>query len=339
MTCLMIDLDGTALNSSDEQRIKDPLVGGLILFTRNYEDRNQLRELVSSIRSIKKEILIAVDHEGGRVQRFKEGFTEIPNMRKIGNIYEKNKEDANKIANLTGWLIAKELGDFDIDFSFTLVLDIDYGSSSVIGDRSFNSNIDPIIDLAGSLVSGLDYGGMQSVGKHFPGHGFIKADTHLESAIDTRSLENIQSNDMIIFEKLIHRGLKAIMPSHVIYSSCDKKPAGLSKFWLQDQLRKLLKFNGAIFSDDMSMKAAELSEKNITSRVEGALLSGCDMVLVCNSPKKVDELLSCLKWNSSEESYCRLQSMRLDKIKNKASRYLGSDLEQVQSTLLNIDKV
>lgn len=336
MSCLMIDVDGFTLNSSDEERIKNPLVGGLILFSRNYVDKDQLRELVGSIRSIKKEILVGVDHEGGRVQRFREGFTEIPNMRKIGKIYEQDPGYANSVAKLTGWLIARELGEFDIDFSFTPVLDIDYGSSSVIGDRSFNANISPIIELAGSLARGLDHGGMQSVGKHFPGHGFIKADTHLELAVDKRSLENIQSNDMLIFESLIRNKIKGIMPSHVIYPSCDKSPAGLSKFWLQDQLRKLLKFKGAIFSDDMSMKAAELSEKNITSRVKGALVAGCDMVLVCNSPKEVDLLLGSLEWSSGEASYRRLQSMRLNKIKNKTTSFEGNSLEQAQSIILNM---
>jgi len=311
MTCLMIDIEGLGLIDSDIERIKHPLVGGIILFARNYQDRSQLIKLIMSIRKIKQDLLIAVDHEGGRVQRFKDEFTNIPKMSLFGKIYQTDKKFANKIAKLSGWVIAEELAAIDI--SFTPVLDIDYGSSSVIGDRAFHQDINTICELASSLIEGLNFGGMQSVGKHFPGHGFIKSDTHLETATDKRSLETIQKNDMITFERLIQKGIMGIMPSHVIYSSCDQSPAGLSGFWLQDQLRNRLRFKGAIFSDDMSMQAAEDSENNITLRVKKALIAGCDMVLVCNSPIELDKLIGELQWKPDLKSFERLQLMKLNR--------------------------
>ena len=317
MTCLMIDIDGLELIDSDIQRIESSLVGGVILFAKNYNDRSQLIKLIISIRKIKQDLLIAVDHEGGRVQRFKDEFTNIPKMSSFGKIYQEDKKYAKKIAKLTGWIIAEELSAVDIDFSFTPVLDINYGASSVIGDRAFHQDIDTINDLASSIVEGLNFGGMQSVGKHFPGHGFIKADTHNEIAIDNRALETIQENDMLTFERLIEQGIRGIMPSHVIYSSCDQNPSGLSNFWLQDQLRGRLKFEGAIFSDDMSMHAAEDSEKNITLRVKKALIAGCDMVLVCNSPIELDKLIAELEWRPDLRSLKRLKLMKLNSSKDK----------------------
>ena len=312
----MIDVEGLGLINSDIERIKHPLVGGIILFARNYKNRPQLIKLIISIRKIKQNLLIAVDHEGGRVQRFKDEFTKIPKMSLFGKIYQKDRNRAKKIAKLSGWIIAKELAAIDIDFSFTPVLDIDYGASSVIGDRAFHQDIDTISELASSLVEGLSFGGMQSLGKHFPGHGFIKADTHFKTAIDSRPLETIQNNDMLTFDRLIQKGVKGIMPSHVIYSSCDQNPSGLSSFWLQDQLRGRLGFEGAIFSDDMSMKAAQDSENNITLRVKKALIAGCDMVLVCNSPFEVDKLICELEWKPDVKSFKRLQLMRLNKARN-----------------------
>ena len=334
----MIDLEALELTNSDIKRIKHPLVGGIILFSRNYENKFQLKELIISIRKIKKNILIAVDHEGGRVQRFHSDFTRIPKMSLIGKIYEKDKNRAKKIAKLIGWIIAEELAAVDIDFSFTPVLDIDYGSSSVIGDRAFHRNVKPVYELASYLSEGLGFGGMQSVGKHFPGHGFIKSDTHFEKGIDDRPLEKIQNNDMITFDRLIKTGIRGVMPSHIIYSSCDEKPAGLSKFWLQNQLRERLKFKGAIFSDDMSMKAAENSYNNITSRVHNALIAGCDMVLVCNDPNQVDILVNELKWVPDKESLKRIQSMKLNKNNpsKNSKNYCSESIEAARSIITGI---
>ena len=332
----MIDIEGLGLTTSDEKRIRHSLVGGIILFTRNYKDKVQLQELVSAIRSIKPDILIAVDHEGGRVQRFRDQFTKIPKMNLIGQVYEKDKKQAIEYALLIGWLISKELGEFNIDFSFTPVLDIDYGASSVIGDRSFHKKKQPIIQLASSLIKGLIYGGMQAVGKHFPGHGYINTDTHFKNGIDDRILKDIQNSDIEIFDSLIKKGIKGIMPSHIVYSSCDNKPSGLSSFWLQEQLRERLKYKGAIFSDDISMEAVKISEKNITLRVKKALEAGCDMVLVCNSPKEVDELLLKLRWQPSQESINRANLMKLDKIKNNIIKFNGYTYEEIKSIVAKI---
>ena len=312
MTCLMIDIGSTELSNKDEERLQNKLVGGVILFSRNYKNKKQIKALTASIRKIKKNILIAVDHEGGRVQRFREEFTEIPDMALLGQIYDENKAEGKRLAKLCGQLIAYELGACDIDFSFTPVLDINFGTSSVIGDRSFHQHAKPIVDLASSVMDGLSSAGMKSVGKHFPGHGFIKADTHLESASDDRSLEEIQEKDMNIFKEMVKKNIAGVMPSHVIYSSCDQKPAGFSKFWLEGQLRKILNFEGAIFSDDMGMMAAQIYEKDLVSRVRKCLEAGCDMVLVCNQDEYVDKVLNKLLWKQDSISKERLSNMRRD---------------------------
>ena len=334
----MIDVEGFDLKPEDIRRIKHPLVGGIILFARNFSDRNQLSELILAIRELKDGLVISVDHEGGRVQRFRESFTLLPDMGLIGKNYNHDKSQAIKIANLTGWIIAKELGELEIDFSFTPVLDIDYGTSSVIGNRSFHQNVEPIIELSAALHQGLNHGGMEGVGKHFPGHGYIKADTHQETAIDPRNFEDIKNADMKIFASLIQIGLFGIMPSHVIYSACDKMPSGLSSFWLQRQLRENLEFKGVIFSDDMSMNAAIICSKDIKIRVLMALNAGCDMVLVCNSPNDVDLLLNELEWQVAEGSVLRINKMRLNKIQAKANNYKGFSLEEAQKFVTNVTK-
>lgn len=312
MTCLMIDIESIELSQNDEKRLQNKLVGGVILFSRNYKNKKQIKSLITSIRKVKKNILIAVDHEGGRVQRFREEFTLIPEMALLGQIYDHNKKEGLEIAKLCGWLIAKELAECDVDFSFTPVLDINFGSSSVIGDRSFHQEIKPIVELASSLSDGLKSGGMQSIGKHFPGHGYILEDTHLEVAMDNRSFEDIHNQDMRVFDELIKKNMGGVMPSHVIYLNCDQKPAGFSEFWLKEQLRGLLNFKGAIFSDDMGMRAAQIFEENIVLRVKKALEAGCDMVLVCNQGGKIDFLLENLEWNQDLMSIKRLLAMRRD---------------------------
>jgi beta-N-acetylhexosaminidase len=287
-----------------------PMVGGLILFTRNYKDTVQLKTLTDAIRKIRgHDFLIAVDHEGGRVQRFREGFTTIPAMRKLGEVWDKDPKRANHLAFLIGQIIATELRVFDIDFSFTPVLDIDYNESTVIRDRAFHNDIEAIKALASSILEGLKEGGMRGVGKHFPGHGYIKADSHLSVSEDERTFDEIASKDMSIFISLIKHGLNAVMPSHVLYSAVDKHPAGFSSFWLKDQLREKFHFKGAIFSDDMSMKGAILGGE-MKDRILKALEAGCDMVLLCNSPQLVDEVLLHLDWKMSSENISRLLSMK-----------------------------
>ena len=307
---LMIDVEGLTLNDEDIKRIMHPMVGGLILFTRNYKDTVQLKTLTDAIRKIRgHDFLIAVDHEGGRVQRFREGFTIIPAMRKLGEVWDKDPKRANHLAFLIGQIIATELRVFDIDFSFTPVLDIDYSESTVIRDRAFHGDIEAIKALASHLLQGLNEGGMHGVGKHFPGHGYIKADSHLSISEDERTFDEIASKDMSIFIALIKHGLNAVMPSHVLYSEVDKHPAGFSSFWLKDQLREKFHFKGAIFSDDMSMKGAILGGE-MKDRILKALEAGCDMVLLCNSPQLVDEVLFDLEWKMSSESITRLLSMK-----------------------------
>jgi beta-N-acetylhexosaminidase len=307
---LMIDVEGLALQDEEIKRIMHPMVGGLILFTRNYKDTVQLKTLTDAIRKIRgHDFLIAVDHEGGRVQRFREGFTTIPAMRKLGEVWDKDPKRANHLAFLIGQIIATELRVFDIDFSFTPVLDIDYNESTVIRDRAFHNDIEAIKVLASSILEGLKEGGMRGVGKHFPGHGYIKADSHLSVSEDERTFDEIASKDMSIFISLIKHGLNAVMPSHVLYSAVDKHPAGFSSFWLKDQLREKFHFKGAIFSDDMSMKGAILGGE-MKDRILKALEAGCDMVLLCNSPQLVDEVLLHLDWKMSSENISRLLSMK-----------------------------
>jgi len=307
---LMIDAEGLTLQDDEIKRIMHPMVGGLILFTRNYKDTVQLKTLTDAIRKLRgHDFLIAVDHEGGRVQRFREGFTAIPAMRKLGKVWDIDPQRANHLAFLIGQIIATELRVFDIDFSFTPVLDIDYNESTVIRDRAFHNDIEAIKALASSILRGLKEGGMHGVGKHFPGHGYIKADSHVSISEDERAFDEIASKDMSIFISLIKQGLNAVMPSHVLYSGADKHPAGFSSFWLKDQLREKFHFKGAIFSDDMSMKGAILGGE-MKDRILNALEAGCDMVLLCNSPQLVDEVLLHLDWKISSKSISRLLAMK-----------------------------
>ncbi len=306
---IMLDVIGTELNADDIRRLQHPLVGGVILFKRNFINNTQLDALTASIHAVRTPpLLIAVDHEGGRVQRFREGFTKIPAMREFGKIWDSNPKKARELATEAGWILAAELRAHGIDFSFTPVLDMDYGDSLVIGDRAFHLNPQAISDLAFALMQGLKKGGMPAVGKHFPGHGFVVADSHVSMPIDDREFDQIAQHDMQPFRMLIDDGIQAIMPAHVIYPKVDDKPAGFSPRWLQKILRERLGFNGAIFSDDLSMEAATAGG-NVTTRALAALNAGCDMILLCNQPAMLDELLANLKWTISAQSISRLARM------------------------------
>jgi len=307
---VMLDVAGTKLTEEDVVRLRHPLVGGVILFTRNYESTRQLTELTNSIHEIHSPpLLIAVDHEGGRVQRFRDGFTRIPPMRELGKIWDEQPKRAKHLAQQSGFVLASELRACGVDFSFTPVLDVDYGSSGVIGDRAFHSEPQAIAELAHALLQGLRQAGMSTVGKHFPGHGFVRGDSHLEIPIDGRTYTDIELSDLIPFRQLVNFGLAAVMPAHVIYPKVDDKPAGFSKIWLKDILRTELGFEGCIFSDDLSMEGATVAG-GIVQRAEAALRAGCDMVLVCNRPELADELLDSLKWNMNAASKARLAHMR-----------------------------
>lgn len=307
---VMLDISGTQLTAEDEARLRHPLTGGVILFARNYQSPGQLAELTAAIHALRTPpLLIAVDHEGGRVQRFRDGFTKLPAMRKLGDIWDAHPQRARHLAQQTGYVLAAELRACGVDFSFTPVLDVDYGQSSVIGDRAFHSDPQAIAELAHSLLLGLKQGGMHSVGKHFPGHGFVRADSHLDIPVDDREFVDIELCDLIPFRQMVNYGLTAVMPAHVIYPRVDNRPAGFSPVWLKQILRGQLGFDGVIFSDDLSMEGATVAG-GIVQRAKAVLSAGCDMVLVCNKPESADELLRGLDWEMPATSKARLAQMR-----------------------------
>jgi beta-N-acetylhexosaminidase len=277
---LMLDIDGTELTAEDRELLAHPATGGLIFFTRNYEDRAQLCALVDAVRAVRPDILIAVDQEGGRVQRFRDGFTRLPPMAALGALYARDRAEGALAARQLGALMASELVDCGIDISFAPVLDLDFGHSEVIGDRAFGREPGQVVALAGAFIDGMADAGMAATGKHFPGHGHVAADSHLELPVDERSLADIRAQDLLPFKHLAAR-LKGIMPAHVVYTAADDNPAGFSRFWLQDVLRQELGFKGVIFSDDLAMAGAAFAG-DYPARARAALGAGCDMVLVCN---------------------------------------------------------
>lgn len=287
----MIDIEGTELTSEDKKLLNNPKVGGIILFTRNYQSLEQLIHLTTEIHALRTPpLMIAVDHEGGRVQRFREGFTQLPPMRELGELYDKNHEEALTKTEHIGFTMGSELRAAGIDCSFAPILDIDAGLSAVIGNRSFHHNPEVIIELAGALIKGMKKAGLITVGKHFPGHGHVEADSHIAVPVDHRTLEEIQANDMRPFQSLIKMGLDGIMPAHVIYEKIDKNPAGFSEFWLQKTLRQELDFKGIIFSDCLTMEGAS-PMGNMIERVKKAKAAGCDMLLICNNRQAAIEVI------------------------------------------------
>ena len=291
---MLVDVRGTALNGEERTFLAHPQVGGVILFARNFESPPQLRELTAQIRSVRApELLIAVDHEGGRVQRFREGFTDIPAMRRLGQLRESDAGAARELARAAGFIIGHELIAHSIDFSFAPVLDVDFGASSVIGDRAFSDEPETIAELAGALVAGLTEAGAAAVGKHFPGHGYVPADSHVGLPVDERDFAAIDAADLLPYRRLIPQGLAGVMPAHVIYSQVDGVPAGFSSKWLRDILRGRLGFGGMIFSDDLSMEGASVAG-GIADRARAAIEAGCDMVLVCNAPEQARALADIL---------------------------------------------
>jgi beta-N-acetylhexosaminidase len=298
---LILDIAGTELTATDRRRLEHPLTGGLILFSRNWRDREQLAALCADIRSVRPDLLVCVDHEGGRVQRFRQGgFTHLPPMRALGELWMRNALAATNAATAAGYVLASELRACGVDFSFTPVLDLDWGESGVIGDRAFHRDARVVSMLAKSLMHGLLQAGMGNCGKHFPGHGFVKADSHTEIPVDRRSLKAILADDAAPYGWL-NATLTSLMPAHVIYSKVDSLPAGFSRRWLQDILREQLGFGGAIFSDDLSMEGARRIDGELVSFTQAAvaaLNAGCDLVLLCNQSvgqgRPVDELLDGL---------------------------------------------
>jgi beta-N-acetylhexosaminidase len=299
---IILDVAGLTLTKTDKQRLAHPLTGGVILFARNWQDRTQLTNLCADIKAVRSDLLILVDHEGGRVQRFKtDGFTHLPPMRALGDLWMKDAMTATQSASACGYILAAELRACGVDMSFTPVLDLDYGGSSVIGDRAFHRDARVASLLAKSLMHGLLLAGMSGCGKHYPGHGFVKADSHTEIPVDKRSLKAILADDAAPYQWLA-TGMQSVMPAHVIYPKVDSRPAGFSKRWLQEILRGDFGFTGAIFSDDLSMEGARLIDGKRVSYTQAAveaLSAGCDMVLLCNQSvgdegRAVDELLEGL---------------------------------------------
>ncbi|MGZ8211436.1 MAG: beta-N-acetylhexosaminidase [Burkholderiales bacterium] len=292
---VVIDVEGKALTAADRRRLTHPLTGGVILFARNYESSEQLSHLTADIHALRDpSLIVCVDHEGGRVQRFRKGFTVLPAMRELGHAWDTNRAQARQLAHELGFVLAAELRAHGVDLSFAPVLDIDHGESSVIGDRAFHHDAEAVGELAAALVQGMKQGGMSAVGKHFPGHGHVRADSHLELPVDRRSYEDIAREDIKPFARLIRAGLPAIMPAHIVFETVDRQPAGFSKIWLKQILREELGFDGVIFSDDLSMAGAK-SAGGIVERTGAAFAAGCDMVLVCNDPAAVDELYAASK--------------------------------------------
>ena len=330
---VMIDVAGLELSAEDRDRLRHPLVGGVILFARNYARPQQVAALTHSIRALRTpSLLIAVDHEGGRVQRFREGFSVIPPMREFGRVWDVDVEQAKQLAKSAGYVIGAELLAHGVDFSFAPVLDIDYGESGVIGDRAFHHDPAIISALAGALIAGFADAGMGSVGKHFPGHGYVRADSHHEIPIDARSYAEIEQADLIPFRDLARTGMGGVMPAHVIYPAVDSQAAGFSSIWLKNILRGQLGFDGVIFSDDLSMEGAKTAG-GVVDRAVVALDAGCDMVLLCNDSAQADVLLDGLKVNPTPQSLVRFERMRAGVAGLKRDLHQSPDYQTSRTTL------
>ena len=306
---LMIDIKGHTLTDEDRELLQHPLVGGVILFGRNYESPQQLIALTTEIHALRQpSLLIAVDHEGGSVQRFRDEFTHLPPGAQFGKVYDRNPKQALALSEEMGWLLAAELRAVGVDFSFTPVLDLGQGISTVILDRAFHAHPEVVAELGHAFMKGMRQAGMTAVGKHFPGHGSVVADSHKDIPVDERPLVDMEFEDLLPFERMIHYGLAAIMPAHVIYPQVDTQPAGFSSRWLQEILRKKYEFNGAIISDDLSMAGAAVAGEPL-ARVQQALQAGCDMVLICNDREAALQVINNFGEYNSPSSQVRL--MRL----------------------------
>ncbi|MGC3980776.1 MAG: beta-N-acetylhexosaminidase [Steroidobacteraceae bacterium] len=302
---LMIDLLGKELLPEEREMLKHPLVGGIILFTRNFESREQIQHLVAEVRAVRSPpLLVAVDYEGGRVQRFRKDFTVLPPMRVIGQAYDQNPQAGLKLAQQSGWLLAAELRAVGIDLSFGPVVDLDYGASSVIGDRAFHRDARVVGDLAVAMMHGMRDAGMCAVAKHFPGHGAVVADSHVALPVDRRRYVDME-NDIHPYTRLIDNQLPAVMAAHVVFERVDSVPASFSRKWLVDELRGKLGFTGAVFSDDLSMEGASIMGP-IPQRAHKALAAGCDMVLICNNRDAALQTLQQLKLEPDPVSLVRL---------------------------------
>ena len=306
---VILDLEGLELTAEECELLRHPAVGGVILFSRNYRDPDQLAALTTAIHALREpRLLISVDQEGGRVQRCREGLTRLPPAARFGQLARRHPQHARQAAEAVGWLMAAELRALGVDFSFAPVLDLDRGVSDVIGDRAFADTINGVSDLSRAWCEGVRAAGMASVGKHFPGHGGVAADSHAELPIDDRRFEEIEMEDLVPFERLIRHGLEAVMPAHVLYPQVDARPAGFSPFWLKEILRGQLAFQGLIFSDDLNMGAAAAGG-GYADRARAALDAGCDILLICNNRPAALEMVDALRHHDDPTIHLRCLRM------------------------------
>jgi beta-N-acetylhexosaminidase len=330
----MLDLVGTSISEEEKEMLRHPQTGGVILFTRNYESPQQISALIDEIHALRSpHLLVAVDHEGGRVQRFRDGFTHIPAAAEYGRAYNQDKKQGRLLAQQCGWLMAAECRAVGVDMSFAPVLDMGLGLSGVIGDRAFHNKPEVVAELAQSFMQGMQQAGMVATGKHFPGHGYVREDSHTAQPVDMRSLEDIMLQDMLPFERMMHFGMAAVMPAHVVYPAVDDKPAGYSSIWLQQILRDQLGFQGVIFSDDLSMQAAGVAG-SFAERARTALQAGCDMVLVCNHTQAAQQVLESLEDYLNPASQMRLIRMhgrgKIDRQQLMASEEWRSVVDKIK---------
>ncbi len=330
---VVLDIAGTELTEDDLRRIRHPLTGMVILFTRNYENPEQLSRLTAAIHAAKPGLLIGVDHEGGRVQRFREGFTEIPAMRAYGDLRKKDPQAAERALTAAGFVMAAELLACGVDFTFAPVLDLDWGRSAIIGERSLGADPRDVAAMARAVTLGMMTAGMANCGKHFPGHGWAEADSHKALPEDERAAGNVLGEDVKPYGWL-GAGLASVMTAHVLYPMIDEVPATFSKRLLQDVLRSELGFTGLIFSDDLSMQGAK-KEGGIVERAQKALAAGCDALIICNAPEDTDELLAGLSWQTTppfEERWRRIapRPMAADRATLEASAVYRAALEQMK---------
>ena len=306
---IIVSIEGKKLSEDDRHTLQHDLIGGVILFSENYENREQLMELVRSIKKVKSpELIVCVDQEGGRVQRFRQGFYKLPSFNELGKIYDRTKEEGLRASFLAAQVNALELMDVGIDFSFSPVIDIDHGLSDIIGDRSFHSIPEIVTELSDSYINGLKSIGMKAVVKHFPGHGGVTLDSHIDKPIDERSLDDLD-NDLMPFQSLFNKDVSAIMPAHICFPSIDSSMVTFSEYWLNNLLRQKFQFQGLVFSDDLSMGATEeigLMEE----RINLALSSGCDVVICCHMKEQMNLIINSVQSNYKKNFDSKLEVMR-----------------------------
>jgi len=331
----MVDLVGLELTDVEREILQHPLVGGVILFSRNYESPEQVTALTESIRALRDpHLLVSVDHEGGRVQRFRNGFTRLPPIGALGKHFMQHPELTRQRAEKTGWLMAAELRSVGVDFSFAPVLDLDYGVSEIIGDRAFHRDPEAVASMAHAYIQGMKRAKMSAVGKHFPGHGAVEVDSHLGLPVDSRHFEDMIQADILPFSRLCQTELAGIMPAHIVYEQSDSLPAGFSPFWIKEILRDRLGFQGAVLSDDLSMEGAAIMGGPL-ERAEAALDAGCDMVLVCNKPESAVQVIDGLRLKHDPIRHMRLIRLHGRHAMNREDLFASQEWKEAAETVLD----